>query len=140
MMMVMSMRMIVAVFMRMIMAMVVIMTVVVGMIVVVAMRMIVSMVVIMTVVMGMIVIRMQICHVMIMVFMFLVQHDIEITCVQRGLLHPADHNTCTFQMKAVKRAAQHLLVRSKIEQCSYRHVTADAGGSVEYQYSLSHFP
>ena len=134
--------------MRMIVAMVVIMTVVVGMIVAVVVRMIVAMVVIVAVVVcmivvvfaGMIVIRMQICHVMIMVFMFLVQHDIEITCVQRGLLHPADHNTCTFQMKAVKRAAQHLLVRSKIEQCSYRHVTADAGGSVEYQYSLSHFP
>ena len=72
-------------------------------------------------------------HVVIVVFVRGIQHDVEVAGVEAGLLHardpdlkPADRQTC-------QRPAQHSLVRAKVKQRRRNHVAADAGATLQIQ-------
>ena len=81
----------------------------------------------MTVIMAVLfMVRMKISHVMVMILMSLIQHDIKIARIQSRLFHSADHNIGSFQMKAVQRFHQHILIRSQIQKRSDGHIAADS--------------
>ena len=75
-------------------------------------------------------VRMQKSHVMIMVLMLRIQHDMKITRVKRRLLHPADDNLCPFQMEAVESSLKHLPVCAQIQKRANGHISADARRSI----------
>ena len=76
---------------------------------------------------------MQIRHIMIMILMLCVKHDVKVTCIQRRFLHSADHNLRAFQMKTVQRMQQDILIRTQIQQSCHCHISADSAHAVQYQ-------
>ena len=78
-------------------------------------------------------VRMQISHIMIMILMLRIKHNVKITGIQRGLLHAADLHPGTFQMKTLQRVHKNIPVGAKIKQRRNRHVATDTAGAVQYQ-------
>ena len=76
---------------------------------------------------------MQIRHIMIMILMLCIEHDIEVACIQCRLLHSADHDLRAFQMKTVQRMQQHMRIRPQVEQSCNCHISADSAHAVQYQ-------
>ena len=76
---------------------------------------------------------MQIRHIMIMILMLCIEHDIEVACIQCRFLHSADHDLRAFQMKTVQRMQQHLRIRTQVEQSCNCHISADSARAIQYQ-------
>ena len=77
-------------------------------------------------------------HIVVMVFIFLIQNDSEITGIQPRLGHTRNDCAETAQRQAVQRPPHYLLVRAEVQKCRDKHIPADASAALQIQHITSH--
>lgn len=70
-------------------------------------------------------------HIMVVIFMFCVQNDVEIAAVDTRFLDPGNFDFKTFGGNGGKRFFQHFLIGSEVQERCHKHISADAGGCFE---------
>lgn len=82
---------------------------------------------------GRVQITVQVGHVVVMIFLILIQDHVKVAGIDAGLFDTADLDTIPLQGKGVESFKKALLVRTQIQQGSDSHVSADAAGAVEIE-------
>ena len=67
----------------------------------------------------------KIFHIVVMAFMFAVQYDIEITCIDTCFLNARYLYLITFQRQSLEHIQKLLLIGSQIQKGCHHHVTRD---------------
>ena len=76
---------------------------------------------------------MQIFHIMVVIFVRMVQQNTKITAVNTSLLYPADFYGKAIRRYTVQNFQQHFPVRAQIQQRSHHHVSADPRIALQIQ-------
>ena len=74
---------------------------------------------------------MQIFHIVIVIFMVLIQHHIKITGIDPGFYHTADLYVETFYRQTFKSSHQFFLICTQIQKSRNCHIPADPGGTLQ---------
>ena len=69
----------------------------------------------------------EVCHVMVVVFMFCIEDDIEVATVDAGFLYAGDFCLEALHRKGSECCFQCFLVSAQIKHGSNEHISADAG-------------
>ena len=69
----------------------------------------------------------EVCHVMVVVFMFCIEDDIEVAAVDAGFLYAGDFCLEALHRKGSESCFQCFLVSAQIKHGSNEHISADAG-------------